>query len=80
VTELPDEIFQAPDQHLRVLDMHAYTINEEPDPPQVLLMLTVQHEETGNQWLQQAELNRVQLQSLTSLLMHICRNNNVEVG
>lgn len=56
------------DQELSVIDFAAKTERQGDDPPTLLLMLQVRHEEANTEWIQQLRFTRERWVSILRLL------------
>lgn len=65
------------DQELMAVDFHATTLRNGDDPPTLMLMIDVIHEETEHQWRQQLTFTRPKWVTLMQLLSYAADNEGI---
>ena len=68
---------QPTDQHLNVEAMQAMTIQVEDDPPELELILDVEHADTGHIWRQSLRLTKAKWVELMQLLDFVADTEGV---
>jgi hypothetical protein len=67
----------AVDQPLTVADMMTTTYRKVPDPPEVLLVLDVIHDDTKHEWRQAVRFNRTRFEQLIRLLHYTAQEEGI---
>jgi len=68
------------DQHLSVQEFHVITIQDTDDPPEVDLVLDVEHIETGHAWRQSINMGRDQFKQYVNTLVYAATTAGIDLG
>jgi hypothetical protein len=66
------------EQHLTCLEMATRTLTVTDDPPEFMLMMDVEHNESKMQWRQEVALSKPKAIELTKLMAYSLDNVGVE--
>ena len=67
-----------PEQFLEVQSFFAVTTEHSNDPPELHLVLDIEHAETGHTWRAAAKFSRHQMIDLLKLLNTVCADHKIE--